>query len=304
MVSSRIRTALFAGVVGGMVPFTPAFGAKVKVAVGSFENKSRVAHREVQAFTDMITTALVKTRKFEVLERERVDDLLREQGMGEMGLMDPRTAQRLGGLTGADVILLGTLTEAGVESKGIGSRRFSITTTTAYLTVDIRILDAETGSIRIAETVSVRKEGGSALRSSKVSFGGGDSGIFGHVAREAAQEVVNLTAQTIFPVKVVSISGDGLILNYGRGTIKTGELYEVFSQGEVIKDPDTGEVLGRSETKAGRIEITSTESKFSKAAIVDGGDAIQEGMVCRKVKSTGKHRRSGKRKGLADLIPW
>lgn len=274
---------------------TAAFAAKAKVAIGTFENKSPIADKEVASFTDMITTALVKTRKFEVLERDRIDALLEEQGMGEMGLMNPDSAQKLGGLAGADFILIGTLTEAAVEEKVMGTKRFGVARLTARLTVDIRILNAESGSIMIAETVTVRKEGAAAMKSSKISLAEGDSGIFGQVAREAAQKVVNLTAQTIYPVKIIGVSGDGVMLNYGSGTINEGDVYEVFLLGDVMTDPDTGDVLGNVETKVGRIEVSSVEGKFSKAIVLEGDGDIETGMICRKVKVADTSNKKKKR---------
>lgn len=258
--------------------------SKIKVAIGTFENKTNLPDEEVRSFTDMITTAMVKARKFEILERARIEEALKEQAMGEMGMMDGKTAQKLGNLLGCDFILIGSLTEAGISEKVMGTGAFAIAKTKAYLSVDIRILDAETGSIKIAETVRVEKDGPAGMKSEKISFSQGDTGIFGQVSREASQNVVNLTCQTIFPIRVIGISKDVVMLNYGSSSLKECEIYEVFSEGEAMTDPDTGEILGQEETKVGVIKIKSTEAKFSKAEFVEGKEKIQKGMICRKVK--------------------
>jgi len=284
-------------------PSTQPSGGKVKVAVGNFLNKTNLPDEEVRSFTDMITTTLVKTRKFEVLERARIDEVIQEQGMGEMGLMEPKTAQKLGGLLGCDVILIGTLTEAGIKEKGIGTGAFAISKARAYLTVDIRILDAEKGSIKIAETVRVEKEGSSGLKTSQISFGKNDTGIFNQAARDAAQEVVNLTAQTIFPIKILAVGANEVVLIYGSGAIMEGDTFEVFSLGEVMTDPDTGECLGQQETKIGQIKIKSVEAKFSKAEILDGKGKMEKGMICRKIKPNPEEKQE-KRKSSVDKVPW
>ncbi len=276
---------------------------KVTLAVGDFENKTPLPHSEVASFTDMITTAIVKVRKFEVLERDRIAEVLKEQGMGEAELMSPKTAQKFGELTGADFILVGTLTEARIDKKEVGGKGFSVGRAVARLCVDIRIIDAKTGSIKIAETLRKEKKGGVGLGSDKVSFAGSDSGIFGQVARECADEVVALTCQTIFPIRIIALNEDEVTLNYGSGTLKPDELYDVFVQGEELKDPDTGEVLGRTETKIGRITITSVEAKLSKAKITEGQDKVAKDMICRKVREAEQKQEDKKDKGKKKL-PW
>ena len=38
--------------------------------------------------------------------------------------------------------------------------------------------------------------------------------------------------------------------------MKEGDIFNVFAQGEELKDPDTGEVLGKEEVKVGKVKIT------------------------------------------------
>jgi len=45
--------------------------------------------------------------------------------------------------------------------------------------------------------------------------------------------------------------------------VKLGQIWTVFALGEVIKDPDTGENLGRNEAEIGTIKITRVTAKLS-----------------------------------------
>ena len=50
-----------------------------------------------------------------------------------------------------------------------------------------------------------------------------------------------------------------VVVSVNRGEsagIRQGEWYDVFAMGEDMVDPDTGEVLGSTETKVGRIKIS------------------------------------------------
>ena len=53
---------------------------KMVVGIGDIEYKAG-GYSQSQAFGDMLVTALVRTRKFKIIERARMDQILREQGM-------------------------------------------------------------------------------------------------------------------------------------------------------------------------------------------------------------------------------
>merc|ERR1712137_440026 len=47
----------------------------------------RGVREDTRAFVDMLTTALVKSRKFDVIERDKMSEILKEQGMSIEGFM-------------------------------------------------------------------------------------------------------------------------------------------------------------------------------------------------------------------------
>jgi hypothetical protein len=100
--------------------------------------------------------------------------------------------------------------------------------------------------------------------------------------REAAQKISDRIVDVIFPAKVVAKTDQQVTINRGDGTgLELGQVWDVFSPGKVIKDPDTGEVLGREEFWAGRVRIVAIQARLSTAEILDGSSAITEGMVLR-----------------------
>ena len=75
----------------GMLFSNSVFAGNVTIAIGdieyrakdSSENKRYGAYgkgsrEDIRAFVDMLTTALVKTRKFDVIERDRMAEILKE----------------------------------------------------------------------------------------------------------------------------------------------------------------------------------------------------------------------------------
>jgi hypothetical protein len=75
----------------------------------------------------------------------------------------------------------------------------------------------------------------------------------------------------IYPARAIAVSGAQVTINRGDGTnIAAGQTWGVFRLGEELKDPDTGESLGREETLVGKVRIMSVQPKTAKAEVVEG----------------------------------
>ncbi len=92
---------------------------QVRVAVMSFENNSTWSYwgdNLGKAAADELVTQLFKTGLFSVIERTRLDSLLAEQDLGASGAVDAATAARIGQLLGAQLILMGSITQFSIDS--------------------------------------------------------------------------------------------------------------------------------------------------------------------------------------------
>jgi len=114
-------------------------------------------------------------------------------------------------------------------------------------------------------------------------------------AGPAPTPITTLVAQVValFPKvegDVIKVEGDQVTLSVGRrdGVVAGVELM-VYREGEELKHPKTGEVLGRTEKTVGRLSITDVAEAYSTARISQG-NGIQPGDKARvsagKVKLT------------------
>jgi hypothetical protein len=119
-----------------------------KIAVFPFEIKN--AHWGDE-FSDAITHHLFKTGRVDVVEREAMQKIIREQKLTMTGIVDDSSAARIGRLLGADVIILGrgTCLEKRIARE---SEKNLIDT------FSLKAISVETGSLLI----TVRKEPGIA----------------------------------------------------------------------------------------------------------------------------------------------
>jgi hypothetical protein len=83
---------------------------------------------------------------------------------------------------------------------------------------------------------------------------------------------------------------NSVVLNYGEGIVAIGDQVVMFQVGEEIKDPYTGQVLGKREKTVATLQIVDVQPRFSKGQVIAREKNIQmadlvPGMVCRVQKS-------------------
>ncbi|MCR9276617.1 MAG: peptidoglycan-binding protein [Pseudomonadaceae bacterium] len=139
---------------------------KASVAISRFDNKVRNSdfYRAGvgDAMADQLTTALVSTGCYKVVDRQNLKGVMDEMGLQNSGLVDPSTASRVGKLVGADLIVTAAVTEfkdnssgrragaaGGAGAGGIGGLIGGIAGSrrSAHMAIDLRITDVQTSEI-------------------------------------------------------------------------------------------------------------------------------------------------------------
>jgi TolB-like protein len=113
---------------GGLSP--PATGEKPLLAVFSFSDAQldSADSKLGEALAEMLATSLINGGAYRVIERSQLDHVLQEQALGQTGALEPETVVVVGGLLGAQAVVVGTLNKPA----------------TAY-EADARILNVNTG---------------------------------------------------------------------------------------------------------------------------------------------------------------
>lgn len=174
---------------------------KPRIAVIEFTSKAENQwygwwHQNgASAAQDVMVTELVKSRKFVVIEREKINAILQEKGLTLGGDVDPKTAMQIGKLLGLNYLLTGSVTEygntdvgahgsgfRGIPGFGAGKRKF-------VAALNARLINVSTGEIVWAE--EARKEE-SSIKVDVGGFGGGvsDDRMFDKVMKPCIQELV------------------------------------------------------------------------------------------------------------------
>jgi curli biogenesis system outer membrane secretion channel CsgG len=281
-----------------------AANAQDKVIIGIGEVVSSIPGADPHTFQTMLETQLIKTNKFTVIERDRLAQILQEQGLSEMGLTSD--GNDLGGIMGVDYLVYGSITKLGSAKSSTSFGALGAGGSTTEMAVDIRIVDTKTGEVILADTVENSIKAGGSMQVLGMSSSSSKGDPLSDVQRLGARGIVGVIATTIYPAKIIAIQQDGThILNYGDGLFQEGDFVKVFSVGEGFADPDTGEVLGAEEIEIGMLKVTEAAPKFTKASLISG-ENITTGNVVKKLsdaeiaaaKKAEEANRKSKRKRL------
>ncbi len=267
-----------------------------RIAVLPFDSShihSGYAGLSTDVVNGMFETQLVKTGKFTVIERKRLQDVMKEQGLGLSGAIDPTTAVKVGKLLGVELILTGDITKLGVRKAGGSGGMFRGSKSTLEGGLDVRLISTQTAEIIFAETAENED---SSYNVRVFGVGGGvdiDETKMDKVFRPCVEELVAKMAERVdslvgelqggegVTAKIAGIVGGKIYLNKGANEgVKVGDLFEVYRPGQEIRDPDTGAVLDVEETLIGKIIVTEVKEKVAIAAS-QSGTGFEKGDVVR-----------------------
>lgn len=209
---------------GEAMELSPYNGPRAKVAVADFEWKVgqkgsttkmsfggqslAVSHSESSGYMtglrDMLTTAMVQTKRYRVLERQNLASLQQEMALGSSGYTD-KSGKQKGKVKGADLLIMGAITgwDPGTSGGGGGIGGGTLRKATALfgavrgaykkssMAMDLRIVDTETSEVLAATRVEgVSKDVNLGGFLGAVGGSGGMSGGLGGFAKTPMEKAI------------------------------------------------------------------------------------------------------------------
>jgi hypothetical protein len=198
-----------------------------------------------------------------------------------------------GQMTPAQLLVKGAITHfedrtgGGGGGIGIAGFRIGAGTSMAEINAVMYIIDATTGQVAASKKVYGKvSKTGLSLGATAGIFTGDVYGFKKTNAGKAMEQAVDkgvefLTgqlAQIPWTGKVILSKGDKVYINRGaREGVSTGQTFQV-GRAEILRDPDTGEVLDQSVEKVGTIEVVKVKEKIAICNVI-GGRGIRKGMM-------------------------
>ena len=251
-------------------------------------DKKSSLDRIVESLDSQLVDRISATRKFDVVGRTDLNEVLKEQDLGASGNVDAKTAAKAGKLAGAKYLLVATVDDFQdyVETATFEGTGRTATKRVFRFSIVGKIYDSSTGKLLESANYQTGNDEFKQIqqeRSYSVKDGELSDEMMVAVAQTSATRIATHVADVIFPPKVLIRRDNVVTINRGEGGgVAVGDIFNVFAQGEELKDPDTGEVLGREEVKVGKVKISQVNAKTSLADIVED-TGIDKGAVLHKV---------------------
>jgi curli biogenesis system outer membrane secretion channel CsgG len=172
---------------GVLVAGSAVAATKPVIGVAEFKNESGAGWWRGGVgweLSGMLSNELSSTGDFRVVERSKLGKVLEEQDLAASGRVRSGTGARMGQVTGAQYLVFGTVTSyeentadtgGGLSFRGIslGGKKSE-----AYIAIDVRVVNSETGEVDYSRTIEGRSSGGG------VSVGLYRGGFGGNLAHE------------------------------------------------------------------------------------------------------------------------
>jgi hypothetical protein len=238
-------------------------------------------------FSQRLVAGLTQTNKFAILDRESIDDFVREKDM-LFSFDAPLGEQaKLAETIGADYLLIGTITQAQIEKieRYLPAANYTARKFKARFNFDYRLVDSATKQVVLASAAQkyLEDEQVRRLADEQNPLEWDPAQVRDAFISLVANDVVATIIDRVYPIRVAAIQEDGqVIVNQGGQRMKNGMLLDVFTMGREIFDNDTGESLGRIESHVATVEIQSIAHTLSVAKVVAGDvSKVSMGSVCR-----------------------
>lgn len=133
---------------------------KPVLAVMEFDVAAGRASQQLgTGLSDMLTNALVETGKYRLVERKRLEEIMREQKLNQSGAVNRSGGASIGQLTGAGYLIMSTVTEFKENESGgavgalLGSAVGGVGMYQSHIGFTVRIVDSSTGEILISKSI-------------------------------------------------------------------------------------------------------------------------------------------------------
>ena len=243
-----------------------------------------------RALTEALTTSLVATGRFIVLERQALAQVQQEQDLGASGRVNKETAAELGKLMGAQVLITGDITSFNFKRSSIGGKLTNIVKgvdagverVSASVSIDLRLIDAVTGEI----IASIKGDGEAAQQGITADLTKDEKKYDGSVSLttplgKASRGAIEMSVAGIlanipkmrWSARVIDFRDGVVYVNAGTGYgMQPGMALEIFDPQPPLIDPESGRNLGAPDKLIGEVAIDRVDAQYSTARVVKGAD--------------------------------
>lgn len=209
-----------------------------------------------------ILDALVNTGRFAVLDREFSPEIQQELDMIASGEAPKAEIAKLSQAVTADVIWTGRVNGLAYNrhARQLRSSDRQLVSYSGGWSVSQKLVNVATRQVVTAETLR-----GDAPSTAPTTLGTGVNAdkVLGGMTDDLVNQVVASILSRTFPITVVALEGANVVLSQGGQALRPGARYAMVVMGSELKDPQTGQSLGRVESPCCQLVIDRVTPNLS-----------------------------------------
>lgn len=202
----------------------------------------------------LIVDALVNTGRFAVLDREFTPELQQELDLIESGQAPSAERAKLQQAVSADLIWVARVQQLAYNrhARQLKTSDRELVSYSGGWNVSYRLVNVATRQVMSSETLR-----GEVPATAPTTLGSGvDSAkVLEGMTRGLVDQVVSSVLLRSFPITVVALEGNNVVLSQGGQALRPGARYAMVTMGTEMKDPQTGQSLGRIESPCCELTI-------------------------------------------------
>jgi len=211
-------------------------GSRLSIAVLKFSCSSPGRDLSDDILNELITRLYNLGGRFNIMEREKYDKIVKEQLRGQAGQIDEATAAKAGKLIGVDAVLTGSITVGEDGSLKIWGR----------------LVNTETGKLVTAQDAYASSCDLNGIRTA---------------SRELAVKVYN--DLPLVEGYVIDVEGSDIILDLGADKhMKKDMQCVLYRDGKEVKHPISGEVTYVNKIYLGEVVLTQVQERASVSKLI------------------------------------
>jgi len=228
---------------------------------------SRIAAVDVASeIRSRLSDAITQSKRFMVLDREFAEVLEEEIAFIESGNARNEELARIGQQLAADLLLVVAI-DRFEYPRNTAKLRMSDRQLVSYAgggRIALRLINASTGEMVMSESFAHELP---ATAPSTLARSIDGRSLARQMTDAMTGRIIAALVNEVFPVSVIALSGDTVVLSQGGQSLSVGQRYSSVMLGQELVDPQTGNSLGRMETPCCVIRIDRVSEQTSYGVI-------------------------------------
>ena len=253
----------------------PADADKIKIVVAPLRSKQSSfniggqtipASQVLEPLQRRIADALAQTGRFAVLDRQFESELENELAMIASGQTVNTDMAKLGQALSADLIWVGEVERLAYNrsARKLQSSDRELVSYAGGWQVSQRLINLATRQVQQSSTLQ-----GAAPSIAPTTMGSGIDA--GKTLADMQADIVKQASEAIllrsFPIAIVERQGNQVVLSQGGAVLKEKSRYRVYMLGKELKDPQTGQSLGKMEYPCCEVVVDRVTPNVSYARL-------------------------------------